>query len=111
QQDIPGESARHWVNAVEVGGMDEAAINSEIKLVLENGADGLILPLSGALDLDKVFDGVLLPYIAIWIKPSEEIIPVLENFAAWLGQQPLDAADVQGGIIWDGLGAGFDQPI
>lgn len=109
-QDVPGEAARHWVNAVEIVGEDEASINSEIKLALQNGADGLILSLSQELDLDKLFDGVLLPYISVWIKPAEEIIPVLENFAGWLGQQA-STSDIPGGIIWDGLRVGFDQAV
>ena len=109
--DIPGGSARHWVNAVEVVAKDEAALNQEIRLVLENGADGLILSLSKDLDLDKVFNGVLLPYISIWIKPTGEIIPIVEAFADWLGRKHFDIADLKGGIIWDGLRQGFDQSI
>lgn len=110
-QDIPGEPARHWVNAVEVAGADEGTINSEIKLALENGADGLILSPSRAMDLDKVFDGVLLSYISIWIKPSGETIPVLEAFASWIGRQDLEVSHLKGGILWDGLRAGFEQAI
>ena len=109
--DIPGESARHWINAVEVLGKDEAALNKEIKLLLENGADGLILSLSEGLDLDKVFDGVLLPYISVWIKTSGDILPVVEAFAGWLGRQDLNVSDLKGGILWDGLRLGFDQSI
>src|SRR5680860_1705361 len=39
---IPGNPPRIWINAVEIEGENEAASNEEIKLVLENGADGLI---------------------------------------------------------------------
>src|SRR5690554_3952707 len=66
---LPDIPARYWVNAVEVGGTDESVINKAIKAVLENGADGLILPLTQGLDLDKIFKDILLPYISLWVKP------------------------------------------
>src|SRR5690606_3777962 len=53
--EIPGIPPRIWNNAVEVSGTDESAFNKEIKFVLINGAEGLILELSGNEDLDQIF--------------------------------------------------------
>src|SRR5690554_145200 len=109
--DIPGSSPRHWTNAVEVRPGDDAALNEEIRLVLQNGADGLIIPLSEETDLDTVFKDVLLPYIDVWIRPKGHINAALKAFPAWVQQQDLDPADLHGGILWDGLAVGFQKPI
>ena len=108
---IPGASPRYWVNAVEVGGTDESAINKEIKTMLENGADGLILPLSHGLDFDNVFKDILLPYISLWLKPSGEAGTGFKAFSEWVSRQGLDSSGLCGGVLWDGLRTGFDQPI
>ncbi len=108
---LPGSSPRYWVNAVEVGGADEPAINTEMKFVLESGADGLILTLSQGMDFDKVFKDIRLPYISIWLKCSQEVTQGLKAFSDWFGKQGLDYSGLRGGILWDGLRVGFDQPI
>lgn len=106
-----GTSPRHWVNAVEVSGKDEMTINAEIRLVLNKGADGLILPLSRPLDFQQVFKDVVVSAIAIWIKPSGEISTILQAFSLWVQQSKVNADELSGGVLWDGLAAGFEQPI
>src|SRR5690554_5371815 len=94
-QDTQGLPVRHWVNAVEVNGATEAALNLEIQLVLNNGADGLILPLSGVLDWNKVLSGVVLPSVSIWVQPlGNDPLPILEAFSSWLDQQALASSDL-----------------
>src|SRR5690554_2381591 len=70
--DIPGNPPRYWTNAVEVAHEDPVVLNEEIKIVLLKWADGLILSLSEKTDLDDIFKDVLVPYISIWIKPTEK---------------------------------------
>ena len=111
-QETEGLPARYWVNAVEITGTNEAAVNSEIKYVLDNGADGLILPLSQDLDWDRILAEVALPSVAIWIKPlGNDPLPSLEAFSSWLEQRSLEPSALRGGILWDGLSLGFGQPI
>lgn len=111
-QQAAGLPARHWTNAVEITGDDEAAINREILWVLNQGADGLILPLSEPWDWDIVLSGVVLPSVSIWIKPSaKDPLPVLEGFFSWLDQAAVTESDLRGGVMWDGLHFGLDQPI
>lgn len=111
-QEVEGMPARHWTNAVEITGTNEAEIKREIQLVLDNGADGLILPLSHVWDWDQVLSGVVLPSVSIWIKPlGNDPLPLVEGFSSWLDQQDLASSDLRGGVLWDGLRVGFDQPI
>lgn len=106
-------AARNWINAVEVGGVNERVLNEEIIYVLENGADGLVLSVSASMDFDQVFKGVLISYIAIWIRPSEseEIVAGMKAFEEWIGRQDLDPVELKGGVLWDGLAVGLAQPI
>lgn len=111
-QQVPGLPPRHWVNVVEIAEADETAANQEIQLVLNSGADGLILTSSEAWDWSKALAGLVLPSVAIWIKPlGEDPLPVLESFSSWLDQQDLSTSDLWGGILWDGLHVAFDRPL
>lgn len=111
-QQTVGLPPRHWVNAVEIEETNEIAANQEIHLVLNNGADGLIFPLSRTWDWNKAFTGVVLSSVAIWIKPiGEDPLPVLEAFSSWLEQQDFATLALHGGILWDGLHIGFDRSI
>lgn len=109
--DIPEASARHWVNAVEVTGVDESSINLEIKQVLDHGAEGIILSPSGTQEWDVVFDGIILPYISVWLKPEGDVRHILEGFSSWLKRQGKDKTAMRGGILWDPLHVGFEKPI
>ncbi|MEX2594744.1 MAG: methylmalonyl-CoA mutase family protein [Anditalea sp.] len=108
---IPGMPPRIWANAVKVGGESEEASHEEIRFVLESGADGLIVELSGKEDLDEVFKDVLLQYIQIWIKPVGDPSKGLLAFFEWVDRQSIDHPHLNGGVLWDGLVQGFDQPI
>jgi methylmalonyl-CoA mutase len=109
--EIPGISPRIWTNAVEVGGADESAFNKEIKLVLSNGADGLILELSGKEDLDQLFEDVVPQYIQIWVRPQGEPRAVLQTFFDWVDRNSIHHFHINGGFLWDGLVRGFDRPV
>ena len=109
--EIPGIPPRIWTNAVEIGGTDESVLNKEIKLVLGNGADGLILELSGKENLDQIFEGVLPQYIQIWIKPHGEPKAALQTFFDWVDRNSIVHSHINGGLLWDGLVQGFDRPI
>src|SRR5690606_20682824 len=92
---IPGISPRNWINAVVVNGIDEKAINLEIHNVLDQGADGLILDLSGKENLDLIFKDVLLSYIQIWIRPKEKAKSCLEAFYSWVTTTSLTKEQVK----------------
>lgn len=110
--EMPGLPPRQWVNAVEITGTNETAAHQEIHSVLNNGADGLIFPLSKPWDWDRALAGVVLSSVAIWIKPmGENPLPVIDAFSSWLERQVLKTSELQGGILWDGLRLGFDRPI
>jgi methylmalonyl-CoA mutase len=108
---IPGMPPRIWANVVEIGGEDEKASNKEIKFVLENGADGLVLEFTGKEDLDQIFKDVLFQYVQIWIKPVGDPEISLGPFFEWMRRQSIDPYHLKGGLLWDALVQGFDQPI
>lgn len=106
-----GIPPRVWTNAVEVKGEDEKALNREIRFVLDNGADGLIVDLSGNEDLRKVFQDVLPQFIQFWIRPINKPIACLDAFYSWVSSESIPCEQVNGGLLWDRLAQGFTHRI
>lgn len=97
----PGLPPRVWANVVEISGGDEKMVNREIRFVLDNGADGLIMEISGKEDLDVIFNGVLPEYIQLWIKPVSAPGKCLKAFFEWVSSQAVDNDRINGGLLWD----------
>ncbi|WP_194972491.1 methylmalonyl-CoA mutase family protein [Aquiflexum lacus] len=100
---IPGFSPRHWVNVFEVEEGDGKAVNKEILLALQNGADALLLSLSGDENLDELLDEVLPQYIRIFIVPGKDPLTSIQHFFNWVKRSDFDPHEIQGGLLWDGF--------
>ncbi|MBN7811140.1 hypothetical protein J0A68_09240 [Algoriphagus sp. H41] len=93
RQDAP----RQWANLVSVY-PDES---SETFLhQLENGAEGLVLHLSGFEDLEQLLQGVKPEYIPILIQPTANPLVALGSFLAWVEGKGLDPAQISGALLW-----------
>jgi len=99
--EIPGMSPRLWNNAVSISTTDISAAAEEIKFVLDNGADALVLEIEGKIDFQALLKDVLPQYIQIWLKPAVFDLAVLEDFFAWYGHKGLRKHELSGGLIWD----------
>lgn len=108
---LPGEPPRIWTNVVGINEKNVKSANEEIKSVLNNGADGLILFLSEKDDLDQILKDVLPQFIQIWIKPIGNPAACLALFFAWAKQNAIHHSQLNGGLIWDGMALGFEEPI
>lgn len=108
---IPGMPPRVWANVVEIRGKNEELSNEEIKFVLENGADGLMMGLTGKEDLEIIFKDVFFQDIKLWIKPFGDPGEVLLSFFKWMDRRSIDHSQLHGGLLWDGLVQGFYHPI
>ncbi len=104
-----GGGARSWSNLVSVNGEDGKKANQEIKKVLEYGADGVILELSGKEDLSDWLDGVYPGGVSIWLKAKEAPVAVMRQFFRWSDQLGVPQNKVVGGLIWDPFVSAFEK--
>jgi methylmalonyl-CoA mutase len=104
--EFPGMPPRLWTNVVTVLPSDT---NADLLLALENGADGLILPLQGTEDLQELLEGVLPQYISIYLLPLGNPISSLQLFQSWVDSLAVDPALIQGGILWSPSDLVFEQ--
>jgi len=109
--DVPGMSPRIWHNAVSISTDDIKAAAEEIKFVLDNGADALVLEVEGKIDYHNLLKDVLPQYIQIWLKPTNFKIADLEDFFEWFSHKGLRNADLSGGLIWDSFSQAFLSKI
>ncbi|WP_194776531.1 methylmalonyl-CoA mutase family protein [Pararhodonellum marinum] len=110
--DDEGISPRVWYNAVLIDATNEKSGNEEILMVLNQGADALILEMDEETDLDVLLNKVLLAYIELWIKPKNRPLDVMRHFFGWIKKQHVDKSDLRGGLLWDSFeGSLSDQPI
>lgn len=104
--EFSGLPPRLWNNVVTVLRSDT---NADLLLALENGADGLVLPLHGTEDLQELLQGVLPQYISIYLLPLGNPVSALQLFQTWLDSLALDPAWIQGGILWSPSDLVFEQ--
>jgi methylmalonyl-CoA mutase len=104
--EFPGMSPRLWANVVTVLPSDT---NADLLLALENGADGLILPLQGKEDLQELLEGVLPQYISIYLLPLGNPVSALQLFQSWVDSLAVDTSLIQGGILWSPSDLVFEQ--
>lgn len=103
---VPGLPSRQWSNMISVfpGDSSESILKS-----LENGAEGLVLHLSGFEDLAEILKGVKPEYIPILIQPMANPIAALSSFLTWADKQGVSADQITGGLLWTPSDLAFDQ--
>jgi methylmalonyl-CoA mutase len=106
--EFPGMPPRRWTNLVT---MVPGDTNQDLLQALENGADGLVLPLYGMENLSELLAGVLPQYIAIYILPLGNPIPALQTFLDWVGSCEIEPSALTGGMIWSPADPVFDQQL
>jgi methylmalonyl-CoA mutase len=104
--EFPGMSPRLWVNLVTVLPSDT---NADLLLALENGADGLVLPLQGTEDLQELLEGVLPQFISIYLLPLGNPVSAVQLFQSWLDSLAVDPALIHGGVLWSPSDLVFEQ--
>ncbi|MDA0315464.1 MAG: methylmalonyl-CoA mutase family protein [Bacteroidetes bacterium] len=104
--EFPGMPPRLWTNVVTVLPNDT---NADLLLALENGAEGLVLPLHGTEDLQELLDGVMPEYISIYLLPLGNPVSALRLFQDWVERSAVDPALIQGGILWSPSDLVFDH--
>jgi methylmalonyl-CoA mutase len=104
--EFPGMSPRLWTNVVKVLPSDT---NEDLLHALENGAEGLVLPLQGTEDLQELLEGVLPQYISIYLLPLGNPVSALQLFQSWVDSLAVDAALIHGGILWSPSDLFFEQ--
>ena len=104
--EFPGMPPRLWTNVVTVLPSDT---NSDILLALENGAEGLVLPLHGTEDLQEILEGVMPQYISIYLLPLGNPVAAFQLFQDWVDHTGADALALQGGMLWSPADQVFDQ--
>jgi methylmalonyl-CoA mutase len=104
--EFPGMSPRLWTNVVTVLPSDT---NADLLIALENGADGLVLPLQGTEDLQELLEGVLPQYISIYLLPLGNLVSALQLFQSWVDSLAVDTALIHGGILWNPSDLVFEQ--
>jgi methylmalonyl-CoA mutase len=106
--EFPGMPPRTWSNLVT---MVPGDTNQDILQALENGADGLVLPLYGQENLQELLAGVLPQYLAIYILPLGNPIPALQVFLDWVDSCGIESTSLSGGMLWSPADPVFDQQL
>ncbi|WP_143961914.1 methylmalonyl-CoA mutase family protein [Litoribacter populi] len=97
--EIPGMSPRIWGNVASIDTTDVTKANNEIKAVLENGADALVLEINSEVDFKALLKDVLPQYIQIWLKLSRLDSAIIKAFIDWFESKGLRSAELSGGVI------------
>jgi methylmalonyl-CoA mutase len=106
--EFAGMPPRRWSNLVT---MIPGDTNQDLLQALENGADGLVLPLYGMENLSELLAGVLPQYLAIYILPLGNPIPALQSFLDWVDSCGIEPASLSGGMLWSPADPVFDQQL
>ena len=104
--EFPGMPPRLWTNVVTVLPSDT---NSDILIALENGAEGLVLPLHGTEDLQELLEGVMPQYISIYLLPLGNPVAAFQLFQDWVDHTGAEVSALQGGMLWSPADQVFDQ--
>jgi len=104
--EFPGMPPRLWTNVVTVLPSDT---NAEVLAALENGAEGLVLPLHGTEDLQEILAGVMPQYISIYLLPLGNPVSALQLFQDWVESTGVDGSSLHGGMLWSPADQVFDQ--
>lgn len=101
--DLP---TRQWTNLVSVFSGDSAQSTLH---ALENGAEGLVLHLSGFEDLTEMLAGIKPEHISILIQPIGNPILALTSFLTWVENQDVSGGQISGAMLWTPSDLVFDQ--
>ena len=104
--EFPGMPPRNWSNVVTVLPSDT---NTEVLAALENGAEGLVLPLQGTEELQELLQGVLPQYISIYLLPLGNPVSAFQLFQDWVESTGVDGPALHGGILWSPVDQVFDR--
>lgn len=104
--EFPGMPPRNWSNVVTVLPSDT---NAEVLAALENGAEGLVLPLQGTEELQELLQGVLPQYISIYLLPVGNPVSAFQLFQDWVESSGVDGSALHGGMLWSPADQVFDQ--
>jgi len=104
--EFPGMPPRNWSNVVTVLPSDT---NAEVLAALENGAEGLVLPLQGTEELQELLQGVLPQYISIYLLPLGNPVSAFQLFQDWVESTGVDGSALHGGMLWSPADQVFDQ--
>lgn len=97
---IPGMSPRVWNNLVSIFLTESKRTNKETLHSLQNGADGLILHLSGKENLNQILKGVHTEYISTNFLPTGETIQLFNVIHGWIESVSLKPSMLTGAILW-----------
>ncbi|GAA0880699.1 hypothetical protein GCM10009119_36690 [Algoriphagus jejuensis] len=106
ESEIPGMPPRQWANMVSVFPGD--SVDSVLR-ALQNGAEGLVLHLSGFEDLSEILKGVKPEYIPILIQPIGNPIAAINTFFTWIESLDVPSDNVTGGLLWSPSDLVFDH--
>lgn len=106
--EFPGMPPRTWSNLVTLVPGDT---NQDLLQALENGADGLVLPLYGMENLSELLAGVLPQYLSIYLLPLGNPIPALQLFLDWVDSCGIESTALSGGMLWSPSDPVFDQQL
>ncbi len=98
--EIPGMPPRIWSNLVSIYVEDEKTANLEILLALQNGAEGLVLFLTGNENLSEVLNDVLPQFIQLYFFPAGEKYLVFKSISDWVSSQQIQNDQLNGAILW-----------
>ncbi len=104
--EFPGMPPRNWSNVVTVLPSDT---NVDVLAALENGAEGLVLPLQGTEELQELLEGVLPQYISFYLLPLGNPVCVLQLFQDWVESTGVDGSALHGGMLWSPTDQVFEQ--
>ena len=104
--EFPGMPPRLWTNVVTLLPSDT---NADILAALENGAEGLVLPLHGTEDLQELLEGLMPQYVSIYLLPLGNPVTAFQLFQDWVDHTGADASALHGGMLWSPADQVFDH--
>ncbi|MCL6259486.1 methylmalonyl-CoA mutase family protein [Aquiflexum sp. TKW24L] len=108
---ILGLPPRIWSNVSAFEGPDEKTTNAEILDALLNGADALMLQLTGDENLEVLLKEVNPKYIEIFLSSKGDPVKVLQMFVKWINDNNWETNSIRGGLLWEGFGSVLTQGI
>lgn len=106
QPEFPGFSTRNWINFAPVY---PHFSNRDVLHALENGADGLILPIRGNENLTELLKDVKPEYLSILIKPLDDPLVALGAYLLWTKKIGVDQSKLNGGLLWSPMDRLFKE--
>ncbi len=100
ESEIPGLPPRNWCNLAAVEVTEEKAANEKALKLLNQGAEGLIFLTKAGTDFEKLFEGIQLAYIEVFVQPLDHPNEVVSDFKKYLQDSNASGEDLKGGFLW-----------